>query len=76
MWKNKVRKAIKSVANKNAKMLSTFQEVHPEFANGNSEYSEQYNKLIFESFGGSGENNAEKEDQIIKKIAKDVVIDK
>ena len=74
--KKKVRKAIKSVANKNMKMIATFQEVHPECSKGESEYSEQYNKIILESFGGSGENNAEKEDKIIQKIAKDVVIDK
>jgi hypothetical protein len=74
--KKKVRKAIKSVANKNMKMIATFQEVHPECMESESEYSEQYNKIILESFGGSGENNGEKEDKIIQKIAKDVVIDK
>uniref|UniRef100_A0A6C0AR52 Uncharacterized protein n=1 Tax=viral metagenome TaxID=1070528 RepID=A0A6C0AR52_9ZZZZ len=32
--------------------------------------------MIIESMGGSGDNDLEKEDKIIKKIIKEVVIDK
>ena len=32
--------------------------------------------MIIESMGGSGDNDVEKEDKIIKKIIKEVVIDK
>ena len=74
--KKKVRKVIKSVVNKNIKMIPTFQEVHPECVQCDSIYSEQYNKIIIESLGGSGENDWEKEDKIIKKITKDILIDK
>jgi hypothetical protein len=37
--------------------------------------SDKYNKLVFEAFGGKGDNDSEKEDKIIKNIAKEVTID-
>ena len=36
----------------------------------------KFNKLIIEAMGGSGDNDLEKENKIIKKIAKNVIIDK
>jgi hypothetical protein len=74
--KNKLRKVIKRVANKNSKMLPEFKEKHPDCGKSSSKFSDQYNKLIVESMGGSGDNDLEKEDKIIRKIAKEVVIDK
>jgi hypothetical protein len=41
-----------------------------------SKYSDQFNKIIIESMGGSGENDFEKEEKIIKKIAKEVIVEK
>ena len=38
--------------------------------------SDKYNKLVYEALGGKGDNDAEKEDKIIKNIAKEVIIDK
>jgi len=72
--KNKLRKVIKKVASKNQRLLPKFKEEHPDCGNYHSKYSDQYNKLIVESMGGSGDNDMEKEDKIIRKIAKDVVI--
>ena len=40
-----------------------------------SKVSDKYNKLVFESMGGKGDNDLEKEDKIIKNIAKEVTID-
>ena len=37
---------------------------------------DQYNKLIIESMGGSGDNDMDKENKIIKNIAKTTLIDK
>jgi hypothetical protein len=74
--KNKLRKVIKKVASKNQRLLPKFKEEHPDCGNYHSKYSDQYNKLIVESMGGSGDNDMEKEDKIIRKIAKEVVIDK
>jgi hypothetical protein len=74
--KKKIRKIIKKVANKNIRMLQKFKEEHPDCGKSESKYSDQYNKLIVESMGGLGDNNMEKEDKIIKNIAKEVIIDK
>jgi hypothetical protein len=74
--KNKLRKVIKKVANKNSRLLPEFKAKHPDCNRSISKYSDQYNKLIVESMGGSGDNDLEKENKIIKKIAKEVVINK
>jgi hypothetical protein len=71
----KMRKAIKKVSHKNSKMLSEFRTKHPDCLKSNSKVSDKYNKLVFEAFGGKGDNDAEKEDKIIKNIAKEVTID-
>ena len=36
----------------------------------------QYNKIIYEALGGKGDDDYNKDTKIIKKIAKNVVIDK
>jgi len=74
--KTKMRKVIKKVANKNVCLLPKFKEVHPDCSKSNSKFSDQYNKIIVESMGGSGDNDFEKEEKIIKKIAKEVIIEK
>ena len=72
----KIRKAIKKVANKNARLIHKFTEKHPDFMQYNSKYSTQYHKLIIESLGGSGDNDIEKEDKIIRNISKNIVVEK
>jgi len=72
----KLRKAIKHIAFKNTKMLPEFRKKHPDCGKSESKYADQYNKLIIEAMGGKGENDKEKEDRIIKNIAKEVIIDK
>jgi len=74
--KNKMRKVIKKIAYKNQRLLPEFKKEHPDCGKYHSKYSDQYNKLIVESMGGSGNNDVEKEDKIIKKIAKEVTINK
>ena len=74
--KNKIRKMIKRVASKNQRLLLKFKELHPDCIKYHSKYSDQYNKLIVESMGGSGDNELEKEDKIIRNIVKNVVVDK
>ena len=73
--KNKLRKAIKHVAHKNSKMLKDFKTKHPDCDKSESKFSDQYNKLVIEALGGKGDNDLEKEDKIIKNIAKQVTID-
>jgi len=74
--KKKLRKAIKRVASKNQRLIPKFKEIHPDCIKAASKFSDQYNKMIIESMGGSGDNDLEKEDKIIKNISKNVIIDK
>jgi len=74
--KKKIRKAIKRVASKNHRLILKFKEAHPDCLKASSNYSDQYNKIIIESCGGSGDNDMEKEDKIIRNISKNVIVDK
>jgi hypothetical protein len=74
--KLKLRKVIKRIANKNSRLLPQFKEKHPDCGKSESPFSDQYNKLIIEAMGGSGNEDIDNENKIIKKIAKEVVIDK
>jgi hypothetical protein len=74
--KEKMHKIVRKVANKNARMLPKFKEAHPDCNKAVSKYSDAYNKIIVESMGGSGDNNFEKEEKIIKKVAKEVMVEK
>ena len=74
--KKKLRKAIKRVASKNQRLIPKFKEVHPDCIKAASKFSDQYNKMIIESMGGSGDNDLEKEDKIIRNILKATTITK
>ena len=73
---SKMRKAIKKVVTKNMRLIPKFREQYPDYKNSYSKTSDRYNKLIIESMGGSGDNDTEKEDKIIRNIVKNVVVDK
>jgi hypothetical protein len=74
--KQKMRKVIKHVTHKNSKLSKDFKNKYPGCEKSESKFSTTYDKLIIEAMGGKGDNDAEKEDKIIKKIAKNVSIDK
>jgi hypothetical protein len=74
--KLKLRKAIKRIANKNSRLLPVFKQKHPDCGKSESAFSDQYNKLIIEAMGGSGNEDFDNENKIIKKIAKEVTINK
>ena len=74
--KTKIRKAIKHIAHKNTKLIPVFRELHPDCGKSISKYSDQFNKIVIEAMGGSGDNDAEKEDKIIKNISKNVILNK
>jgi len=74
--RKKLRKAINKVACKSQRLIPKFKEAHPDCIKASSKFSDQYNKMIIESMGGSGDNDLEKEDKIIRNISKNVVIDK
>jgi hypothetical protein len=73
---NRVRKLIKQVAFKNTKNTFLFKEKYPDCVTSASRYSDQYNKIVIESFGGQGDNDAEKENKMVRLIAKAVYVDK
>jgi hypothetical protein len=72
----KMRKAIRMIAHKNICMLKAFREKYPDCEEYDSKKNSQYNKIIYEAMGGKGDNDYEKDTKIIKKIAKQVTIDK
>jgi hypothetical protein len=72
----KMHKMVRKVANKNVNMISEFQKVHPDWKKYSSKYADQYNKIVIESMGGKGDNDYEKEEKIIKKISKEVFVNK
>jgi hypothetical protein len=74
--KAKMHKMVKKVANKNINLISEFQKLHPDWKKYSSKYSDQYNKIVIESMGGKGDNDYEKEEKIIKRVAKEVFVDK
>jgi hypothetical protein len=72
----KIRSAIKHIAKKNTRQLSDFKNKYPDCNKSHSKHSDKYNKLIIEAMGGMGDNDAEKENKIIKKVAKEVIVEK
>ena len=74
--KKKLKHVIKRIANRNEKLLPKFKEKYPDYKDAESQRSDQYSKIVIETMGGNGENIIDKEDKIVKKIVKEVVIDK
>jgi len=74
--KIKLHKMVRKVANKNINLISEFQQLHPDWKKCSSKYSDQFNKIVIESMGGKGDNDYEKEEKIIKRVAKEVFVDK
>ena len=70
--KNKIKKAIKRVANKNIRLLPSFKEKYPDCNKSSSNHSDKYNKIIVESM----DTDANSENKIITKISKEVIIQK
>ena len=71
-----MHKVIRKVASKNQRLIPKFKEAHPDCNKYHSKFSDQYNKIIVESMGGSGDNDYEKEEKIIKNVSKEVIVEK
>jgi len=74
--KAKLHKMVRRVTNKNIDLISDFKKLYPDWKKSTSRVSDQFNKIVIESMGGAGDNDFEKEEKIIKRIAKKVLIDK
>ena len=72
----KLHKVVRRVTCKNQNLIPKFKELHPDYNKYNSKFSDQYNKIIVESMGGSGDNDYEKEEKIIQKISREVIVEK
>jgi hypothetical protein len=71
----KIRYAIKTISFRNMKLANLWSDTYPESKDGDSRLNDTYMKLIKESTGGNGEISIS-EDKIIRRIAKEIIIDK
>ena len=72
-----IRRAIKHIAFKNYKTLELFQELHPDCMDYDSKHGDHFLRLRIEALGGGSSNiDYDSHTKIIKKIAKEVTIDK
>ena len=74
--KPKLRKAIKHIAHKNAKLIGEFKEKYPDYKTCASKISTQYNTMVIEAMGGVGSNDSNNENKIIKRISKEIMVEK
>jgi hypothetical protein len=72
----KMHKMIRKVQDKNFRMIKKFKEKYPEYHKPSSKQSDTYNNIIIESMGGRGNNDYEKEEKIIKRISKTILVEK
>jgi hypothetical protein len=75
-----MRELVRYVRDKNISMVNTWRDMYPECVKSDSKKTTQYNEIYMESFGGEtgGEKGTkkEKEEKIISRIAKAVIINK
>ena len=74
--KPKIRKAIKHIAHKNAKLIGEFKEKHPDYKICASKISTQYNTMVIEAMGGVNCVDSVNENKIIKRISKEIMVEK
>jgi hypothetical protein len=71
----KLRQAIKNVSFKNMKLVYNWSNAYPESKDNQTKLNDKYMKLVIESTGGKGPI-LESENKIMRKIAKEIIIDK
>jgi hypothetical protein len=71
----KLRQAIKNVSFRNMKLVYNWSNAYPESKDNQSRLNDTYMKLVIESTGGQGPI-LESENKIMRRIAKEIVIDK
>ena len=71
---------VRTVRDRNITLIATWRDLYPECVKSNSKKTSQFNQICMEAFGGEtgGDKGTkqEKEEKIISKIAKSVIIDK
>ena len=74
--KDKMKLALKYIVHKNAKMFNVFKAKYPDCIKSYSTRCDQYNKLVVEVLGGKGDNELQNNEKIIRRIAREMTIDK
>lgn len=72
----KLKKLIKLVAYKNSKMIPKYREKYPDCQKSSSKLSDDYSRFVIEAMGGAGNDDDAKASKIIKRIAREILIDK
>jgi hypothetical protein len=72
----KMHKLVRKVQDKNFRMVQKFKEKYPDYNRASSKHSDAYNHIIIESMGGKGDNDFEKEEKIIKRVSKEITVEK
>jgi hypothetical protein len=72
---NKVKKVVGHVSKHNLNLLNSWKDLHPCCLNSNSPHNGHYLHLIKESLGGPEDMNLT-ESKIVKKISREIIIDK
>lgn len=74
---DRIKLAIKHIAHKNMTQLPEWQQENPDYKNAESNVSEKYMKIVYESTGGyTDEEDDANYNKIISKVAKETAIDK
>ena len=76
----RMKDLVRTVRDRNITLIATWRDLYPECVKSNSKKTTQFNQICMEAFGGEtgGEKGTkqEKEEKIISKIAKAVIINK
>lgn len=70
---HKVLKAIEDIANKNTKLIGEWKKLNPECSSSKSNKADQYSHILIQALCSNNDINNHK---VLKKIAKEVTIDK
>ena len=71
-----VRRFIQLVAKKNTGNINLFRNKYPDCLDSRSRSSDVYNKIVMETYGGYGNNDHDSEDKIIRKLVKEIAVDR
>jgi hypothetical protein len=71
-----MRELVRYVRDKNISMVNTWRDLYPECVKSDSKKTTQFNQIYMEAFGGEKGTKMEKEEKIISRIAKSVIINK
>jgi hypothetical protein len=74
--KPKLRKLIREISHKNICMFKKYREKYPDCDNYDSKKNDAFNKIVYESMGGKGDDETVKEKKIINNISKQIIIEK